>query len=553
MAATMPRFPYDYEASPPVGIDLGTSNSAVARWVNTRGQTGGVVYNLNLGSDEDARLLQSVVMAEEVDGGEHLVVGRHAWRQRFQHPGRVAAGFKRRLGTAERIPLGGGTFSPVALSAEVVKALLRECVSQGLRRPAGVVVAVPYHFAQPQKHDTRLAVERAIAHAFAALPPDERPPLLELVPEPVAGTLAYALEHAAHPFDRLVLTVDLGGGTLDVVLLRVRAAGGSVSFEVLACDGSAVFGGEDFDDALESHLAERAALRVDALPPAAAALQRARVRAAVVEAKRTLSYAERTTLALALADGRVVEAELTRREFEAVLAGANPGRRNFGAELDGLVARCLARAGVAPGRVDLLYPIGGSWAIPWFRGRLAARFPHAAFAHDGDPARLSCSVAVGAAAWAACLLDRAAPPGGHRHLSLAGGIHLVTRTTHDLGVRLADGTLQVLVPANTVVSPHGPVARTRDFRPAEFRGPTRETVHVDALEVWQGAPGPPVRVARIPLPPLFAHGRVLGDVRVRVTFRVTATAVAVEVVVPRGDAAGGDVRLASDVNLELEA
>lgn len=548
----MPAASFDYEASPPLGIDLGTSNSAVARWVNTRGHTGGVVYNLNLGSDDDSRLLQSVVLAEEADGREHLVVGRHAWRQRFQHPDRVAAAFKRRLGSGERLSLGGRALSPVDLSAEVVKALLRECVAQGVRRPAGVVAAVPYHFAQPQKHDTRLAVERALAHAFAALPAGERPPLLELVPEPVAGTLGYALEHATHPFDRLVLTVDLGGGTLDLVLLRMRASGGSVAFEVLACDGSAGFGGEDFDQALEAHLVRRAGIRVDGLAPAAAALQRARVRAAVVDAKRTLSHAERTSVAVALADGQVVEAELTRREFEAVLAGDNPARRNFGAELDALVERCLARAGARAGQVQLLYPIGGSWAIPFFRRRLGGRFPHAAFAHDADPARLFCSVAVGAAAYAAYLLDRAAPPGAHRHLALAGGIHLVTRTTHDLGVRLADGTLEVLVPANTVVSPHGPVSRTREFRPAEFAGPGRETVRVDALEVWQGAPGPPVRVGRITLPPLHAHGRALGDVRVRVTFRVTATAVAVEVVVPRGDAAGGDVRLASDIHLELE-
>jgi molecular chaperone HscC len=548
----MPRASFDYEASPPLGIDLGTSNSTIARWVNTRGYSGGMVYNLNLGSDDDSRLLQSVVLAEETDGGEHLVVGRHAWRQRFQRPDRVAAAFKRRLGTQAHLCLGGRAFSPVELSAEVAKALLRECIAQGLRRPAGVVAAVPYHFTQPQKHDTRLAVERAIAHAFPGPAPADRPPLLELVPEPVAGTLAWALEHGAHPFDRLVLTVDLGGGTLDLVLLRVRAAAGAVSFEVLASDGSAGFGGEDFDDALEAHLVARAAISVAGLPAGAAALQRARLRAAVVDAKRTLSYAERTQVAFALADGSLVEAELTRGELESVLAGANPERRNFGAELDALVARCLKRAGATSGQVDLLYPIGGSWAIPYFRRRLAARFPHAAFAHDGDPVRLFCSVSVGAAAYAAYLLDRGAPPGAHRHLALARAIHLVTRTTHDLGVRLADGTLEVLVPASTVVSPEGPVARTREFRPVEFSGPGHDTVRVEAVEVWQGAPGLPVRVGRIPLPPLFAHGRGLGEVRVRVTFRVTATAVAVEVVVPRAEAAGGDVRLASDIHLELE-
>jgi molecular chaperone DnaK (HSP70) len=494
-----------------------------------------------------------MVLVEEAGDGVHLVVGRHAWRQRLRHPERVAAGFKRRLGTPGMVSAGGRAFSPVELSAEVVKALFRECVAQGLRRPAGVVAAVPYHFAQPQKHDTRRAVERAIAESFSALPPAERPPLLELVPEPVAGTLGWALEHADHPFDRVVLTVDLGGGTLDLVLLRIRCAGGGVDFEVLACDGHPGFGGDDFDEALEAHLVDAAGIRREVADPAGAALQRAQVRAAVVDAKRTLSYAERTAVAVPLADGSVAEAEVTRRDFEAVLTGRNPRRRNFGAELDALVTRCLARAGLGPARVELVYPIGGSWAIPFFRNLLGARFPRAAFAHDRDPERLFCSVAVGAAAYAAYLLDRGGAPGAHRHLALHGGIRLLTRTTHDLGVWLADGSLEVVVPANTPVAPDGPVTVTREFRPVEFADPGCGTVNLREVEVCQGAPGPLLSVGRIPLPPLFAHGRGLGAVRVRVTFRVTATELEVRVVVPRGGEDGGDVRRAESIHLELKS
>jgi molecular chaperone DnaK len=229
--------------SPPViGIDLGTTNSAVSYT-----DEGGITTVI---ADENGdRIVPSVVHFTQ--DGEY-VVGRHAKEYAKVEPQRVARVFKRGMGSrtflADEQPfvVDGKTWTPEELSSLVLKKLAG-MAAQHFGEPAPrAVVTVPYYFGEPERAATRSAGELAGLE------------VLQIVNEPTAAAVAHGIDGA--PGAGRLLVFDLGGGTFDVTVMSYGDGG---EMQVLAAGGDRELGGTDFDDAVVARMVELARTQRD--------------------------------------------------------------------------------------------------------------------------------------------------------------------------------------------------------------------------------------------------------------------------------------------------
>lgn len=200
-----------------VGIDLGTTNSLVAVVEN------GLPRILARGEE---RLVPSVVGLS--DEGQ-MLVGRPALNQYVLAPERTVRSVKRKMGTAERIPMGDRSYLPEEISAFILR-YLKQVAEESLGENADrAVITVPAYFNDFQRQATRRAGELA---GFE---------VLRIINEPTAAALAYGIDKL---LDQYLLVYDLGGGTFDVSLIEQQ---GEV-LEVRASHGNVRLGGDDFDE-----------------------------------------------------------------------------------------------------------------------------------------------------------------------------------------------------------------------------------------------------------------------------------------------------------------
>jgi heat shock protein 1/8 len=298
-----------------IGIDLGTTNSAVAV---IEGGDPVIVPN------QEGRLTTPSVVAFRPDGS--VLVGEAARRAAGADPANTFYSVKRFIGRdlaqtaadAARVPYGvaadadgaavlecparaaageGDTLYPEEVSAYIVAKLAAAAEDYTGRRAARAVISVPAYF------DDAARAATVTAGRLAGLD------TVRLVREPVAAALAYGLSAED---DQTVLVFDLGGGTFDVSLLEV---GGGV-IEVLATGGDARLGGDDWDAAIVDWLLEQH------LKPAGADVTdprlRTAARTAAEAAKIKLSTEQAVTLRMPVAGG--VEATLSRQTLEKLTA-----------------------------------------------------------------------------------------------------------------------------------------------------------------------------------------------------------------------------------------
>ena len=464
------------------GIDLGTTNSVIARLVD--GQPAAVAV------DEALAIVPSVVLFED-DGS--VVVGRAAMNLELARPERVVRSAKRRIGGTEpyRLP-GGRSVLPEEVSAEVLRALKRGAEASTGEAVRDAVITVPAYFDDAQRRATLKAGELAGLN------------VLRLLNEPTSASLVYQAAGLAKDRPRTVLVYDLGGGTFDVSVLEVFE---SVR-EVRATAGNSHLGGDDFDEIVVRTF-------VDALRAQGADLQGDARAAAVLR-----RLAESTKIRLSS------ETEVRVREEFVATGGGAPvhldltlTRRQLEERIEPLLAstielalRAVKDAGLAPDAIDAICLVGGSTRIPRVRALLADAF--AAEVHEEvDP---DLAVGLGAAVQAGMLagapVDRI----------------LVDVAAHTLGVRvlgaLDDGygepdTFAPVMRRNTAL----PAERAEEFYTMVDDQPAIEVV------VFQGegarcSENTRVGAFRFPLLPAPSHAPVCfhfaydldGIVRVRV-------------------------------------
>src|SRR5205809_3270129 len=198
-----------------VGIDLGTTNSEIAAFVNGKVKV--------IGPETD-KMLPSCVGLSPAGA---LLVGREARHQQLLYPHLTIRSIKRKMGSTEAVKLGDKEFTPQEISSLILHQLV-EWAQHDLNQPIGkVVITVPAYFSDAQRNATREAGELAGLE------------VVRIINEPTAASLAYGLDADAAAAPRTVMIYDLGGGTLDVSIVRIE---GEVT-EVLASHGNNQLGG----------------------------------------------------------------------------------------------------------------------------------------------------------------------------------------------------------------------------------------------------------------------------------------------------------------------
>jgi molecular chaperone DnaK len=419
-----------------IGIDLGTTNSAVA--IMQGGQST-IIPNA-----EGGRITPSVVAMDMKDGKEEKIVGTPAKNQAITNSQNTIYAVKRLIGrrwkdeevqkSKETLPyeiresakggvdvkMGEKWYTPQEISAMILQKLKADAEAFLGEEVTQAVITVPAYFDDSQRKSTKDAGK------IAGLE------VLRVVNEPTAASLAYGLDKKSN---EQIAVYDLGGGTFDVSILEI----GEGVFEVLSTNGDTFLGGEDFDrEIMDWIIAKFKASQGIDIKDDPAAIQR--VKEAAEKAKIELSSTESTQINL------------------PYLTADDKGPKHFNetmsrVELEKLVntlvektiepiEKALKDAKLEAKDIDEVVLVGGMTRMPLVQETVKKVFgkePHKGVNPDEV-------VAMGAAIQAGVLAGDVAD------------ITLLDVTPLSLGIETAGGVMTVLIPRNTTV----PVTKEED-------------------------------------------------------------------------------------------
>ena len=322
-----------------VGIDLGTTNSAIASYDGESVR----LYK----SPEQHDVTPSALFFDR-RGNKH--VGSRAYNNAARSPDNAALLFKRFMGTSTpiRLPAVERTLTPEQCSAEILRAMFGYLPEEIRDNPdLGSVITVPAAFNQMQKDATMEAAESAGIGRVA------------LMQEPVAAVMSVVREHGV---DGMFLVYDLGGGTLDIAI--AESISGRVS--ILSHGGIPMCGGRDFDRRLYSNVVLPWLLENFDLPrspqddPQLKALKSIALWA-TEKAKIELSQRETATVTLSETEVGMrdrsgeeiyLEVPLTRGQLDRLID--EPVADSIGA-----ARAAIEKAGVTPNDIERIAFIGG--------------------------------------------------------------------------------------------------------------------------------------------------------------------------------------------------
>jgi molecular chaperone DnaK/molecular chaperone HscA len=345
-----------------VGIDLGTTNSLIATMqggtpIVIPGEDGSAIVPSVVAFDEETangfavgNAARKVLLTNAADAVYSVkrLMGRDLADVEPElklFPFHLAHGLK--PGEVLKLKVGGLTLTPPEISAYILLQLKRNAERFFGAEVTQAVITVPAYFNDAQRQATK------DAGRIAGLE------VLRLVNEPTAAALAYGLDKKR---DGVIAVYDFGGGTFDISILKLHEG----IFEVIATGGDTHLGGDDIDNLLLGVALDdiRGDLGLD-ISKDAEAIQA--LRAQVIEAKIALSSAETARLQLALPQGKQYLREITRAQFEQLIAPVI--QRTAPA-----VKQALKDAGLTPEQIDEVVMVGGSTRIPAVRTLVSGLF-----------------------------------------------------------------------------------------------------------------------------------------------------------------------------------
>ena len=444
--------------SPAIGIDLGTTYSAVAR-LDEHGRPE------TLNNEEGDKLTPSVLLFDDT----HIVVGKEALKAVATDAEQVAMCMKRELGrrffTQE---LDGRHYPPEALQAWVLNKLRLDTTK--LVGPfEKAVITVPAYFDEVRRKATQ------DAGYIAGLD------VLDIINEPTAAAIAYGHQQGilqdmlsrSRPLRLLVY--DLGGGTFDVTIMEISSG----DFVALATDGDVRLGGHDWDQRLVDFVADEFLSQFE-LDPREDPNVAGRLWRDCEDAKRTLSARSKTSIPCDY-KGHALRHEVTRDKFEAITSDLLD-RTSF------TTRQTLQAAGMSWEDIDRVLMVGGSTRMPAvvdLLRRLSGKEPDASVAADEV-------VAHGAALRAGILMQN---DDGKRPMFDVKNVN-----SHSLGVVATDPATKrprnaILIPRNTPL----PVTAKRTFKTQKDG---QGSVLVQIVEGESATPDQCVQVGRCTVPDL---------------------------------------------------
>lgn len=339
-----------------IGIDLGTTNSAIA--VNIGGRTE-IVKN-GAGSDYTPSVFG-------IDKSDNKVVGIKAYDRLYKSSSdeeikNNKAEVKRLMGTGETIRFEriNADLTPEEVSAEILKSL-KEDASRKYSDLSTVaaVITIPAHFSSLQAEATKRAGELA---GFK---------YIVLLQEPIAAAMAYGFEKSEN---ENWLVYDLGGGTFDVALISSKDS----NLTVLGHSGDNFLGGKDFDLKIIDEVIKPEILSKYKLTDFDRSSEKytsifARLKAIAEAAKIELSQYDKTTLEVEDIgkdeNGEEIYASitLTRSQFEEII-------KSHVAKTVELVKKTLKESGVSQSSISRIVLVGGPTQIPYIRKTLESEF-----------------------------------------------------------------------------------------------------------------------------------------------------------------------------------
>ena len=313
-----------------IGIDLGTTNSAVAV---LEGKEPKIITN-----PEGNRTTPSVVAFKD---GE-IQVGEVAKRQAITNPNTIVS-IKRHMGEADyKVKVGDKSYTPQEISAFILQYIKKFSEDYLGEEVKDAVITVPAYFNDAQRQATKDAGKIAGLN------------VQRIINEPTASALAFGLNKDQ---DEKVLVYDLGGGTFDVSVLQL----GDGVFQVLSTNGDTHLGGDDFDKRIMDWLIKnfKDENGVD-LSKDKMAMQR--LKDAAEKAKKDLSGVSSTHISLPFISAGEsgplhLEADLTRAKFDELTSDlVDKTKIPFD--------NALKDAGLTVNDIDKVILNGGSTRIP---------------------------------------------------------------------------------------------------------------------------------------------------------------------------------------------
>ncbi|UUV99081.1 molecular chaperone DnaK [Vagococcus luciliae] len=314
-----------------IGIDLGTTNSAVAV---LEGGEAKIITN-----PEGNRTTPSVVSFKN---GE-IQVGEVAKRQAVTNPNTISS-IKRHMGEpGYKVEVEGKTYTPQEISAMIlqyIKGFSEDYLGEKVDK---AVITVPAYFNDAQRQATKDAGKIAGLEV-------ER-----IVNEPTAAALAYGLDKTDR--DEKVLVFDLGGGTFDVSILEL----GDGVFDVLSTAGDNNLGGDDFDEKIIDYLVEEFK-KENGIDLSKDKMAVQRLKDAAEKAKKDLSGVTSTQISLPFitageAGPLHLELNLTRAKFDELTSDLVERTKIP-------VRQAIKDAGISTSEIDEVILVGGSTRIP---------------------------------------------------------------------------------------------------------------------------------------------------------------------------------------------